>query len=82
MAKQTKTFYKCDMCGVEMDKPYRGGERGTYEAHFQCDYAVAGHIIEWKETCASCNDLLGRMIYDLVERAKAQRQARKERLHD
>ena len=78
MAKHTRAYHTCDICGVEMEKPYRGGERGTYAITMEMDFAVAGNMVKWDETCESCNHLLERMIDDMVQMAKDLQKARKE----
>ena len=78
MAKHNREYFTCDVCGAELDRPYHGGERGTYKITMEMDFAVAGQTVRWDHTCQSCNDLLGRMIDDMVEMAKGLRQARKE----
>ena len=70
MAQHTKTFHTCDMCGLAIEKPYYGGESGTYTAEFGVEYTFGGHTIRWKELCVSCNGLLGKMIDEMVKRTK------------
>ena len=75
MAKHNRTFHTCDICGTEMDRPYNGGQCGTFAMTADLSYAVAGYSISWKELCGPCNSWLGRQISDLQETAKNMRAA-------
>lgn len=73
MAKCTKEWFECDRCGHAMDKPFYGGEAGTYKAKFYADFAVAGHSIMWDQLCEQCNRYLGDLMSDESIKAKALR---------
>jgi hypothetical protein len=75
MAKHIREFHTCDICGAEIETPYRGGENGTYSLTFSADFAVAGFTTEWKELCVGCNGWLGRMVDDLQQHSKEMRRA-------
>lgn len=62
MARKSREWHVCDRCGVEMDKPFHGGESGTFRATFTEDYAVAGGVINWNELCSACNDHVEKLI--------------------
>lgn len=76
MARKTKVYHTCDICGVDMDQPYNGGENGTYTLTATSDYAVTGHAMFWKELCEPCNSYLRRLISDLEVFSKDQKAAR------
>lgn len=65
MATRTITVCTCDICGKRIDRPYRGGESGTYTLCATADYAIAGESLVWKELCTECNSWLGGLIDDL-----------------
>lgn len=69
MTEHSRKYYTCDLCKVEMDKPYSGGENGTYTLKTSSDYAVTGHAWAWKDLCKECNDYVGRIISDLETKA-------------
>lgn len=78
MAKHSREFYTCDCCGVEMDQPVRGGERGpiAYSAIISQDVGVAGGpIVKWQELCETCNSHLGKVADELSAHAKALRRS-------
>ena len=77
MSEHTRKYFICDICGVEMVKPYCGGERGTYEMTATEDYAVTGgYVIRWKDLCQPCNNFLEGAISDLKRRGDEIRKAR------
>lgn len=83
MTQHVRKYCTCDICGIEMAKPYRGGECGTYDLLATVDYAVAGGIaISWKDLCQSCNRFLEGAISDLSRRGKEIRKAREEPTND
>ena len=77
MSEHTRKYFTCDICGVEMVKPYCGGESGTYEMIATEDYAVAGgYAIKWRDLCQPCNNFLEGAISDLKRRGDEIRKAR------
>ena len=77
MAEHTRKFYTCDRCGVEMDQPVRGAERGptafTLRASQDCGVA-GGVMIGWDHLCESCNTFVAEEIRRLAD---GQRTARR-----
>lgn len=74
MSEHIKKFYTCDRCGVEMDAPVRGNERGptAYTLTATEDFGVAGgRPIDWRDLCSSCNSAVGEWIRLLRDGAKS-----------
>ena len=71
MATKTVTICCCDVCGKPIDRPYSGGERGTYRLSADADYAIAGEALNWQELCMECNSWLGGMFEDLKHYSKS-----------
>lgn len=72
MAEHTRKFYTCDRCGVEMDQPVRGGERGptAFTLHAHQDFGVGGGaLISWSHLCTSCNSACCAAIKALAKEA-------------
>lgn len=69
MGKKTKEWFVCDRCGVEIERPFRGGESGTYHVKFNADYAVAGESLEWRELCVDCNHYIGMLMSEEKNKA-------------
>ena len=75
MATETITICCCDICGKRIEKPYYGGESGTYTMNATEDLGVAaGPGIHWKELCSGCNSWLGRTISDLLHYSKTMKE--------
>jgi formate dehydrogenase maturation protein FdhE len=71
MSKHERVFYKCDRCHAVIDKPYYGGERGTFSLVLGEDYGTCGGALIWKEVCETCNTYLKSLL--LQERQFADR---------
>ena len=74
MAKKTYTKYICDRCGVEMDAPVRGAERGptAFSMSASSDVGVAGGpLFKWDELCSLCNSFVGDLASRLVKEARS-----------
>lgn len=76
MAKVIKEYHECDFCGVQMEKPYNGGEGGTFKLSAEVDYATCGHTTRYQELCNGCNGIVGGFIREMEIRAKGMRKAR------
>ena len=70
MGKRTTEWYVCDRCHSKIEKPYRGGEGGTYSVEFGADYAVAGGCVDWNELCIDCNRHVGELMQNEIRAAK------------
>ena len=78
MGKHVKEYYTCDRCGVEMDQPVRGAERGptAFSLNVSQDHGVAGGpLIAWNELCGPCNSYVGELIRGLLDEQKNARAA-------
>ncbi len=53
MAKHKREYYTCDICECEIDKPYSGGENGTFSLRVSSEYAVTGYSWGWDDLCQS-----------------------------
>ena len=75
MAKFTIDRWRCDACGQEADRWLKLGS--AYEVRVSVDHGTSGgNLINWRELCSPCNDLVGKAARDLE---RAVDLARKER---
>lgn len=82
MGKRTAEWYVCDRCHKRIDKPYRGGEGGTFSVRFNADYAVAGEAVDWNELCRDCNNHIGGLMSNEIRVAKIMRKSEKDHTND
>lgn len=78
MAEHTRKFYTCDRCGIEMDSPVRGAERGptAFTMSAFSDVGVGrGPLFKWNDLCLGCNSLVGDAARQLAADARADRAA-------
>lgn len=70
--KVSKEYYVCDRCGIHMEQPVRGSERGptafTLNAHQDCGVA-GGSLISWNHLCPACNSACCSAIKALAREA-------------
>ena len=71
--EHTRKFFTCDRCGVEMDKPVTGAERGPEAGAMTAsfDVGVAGGLIfSWQHLCGGCNTFVLKTARDLAAQSK------------
>lgn len=68
MAKFTVERWRCDRCGCVEDRWLKPSS--AYNVHASVDHGTAGGIVlDWRELCVACNDIIERLVRGMVRDA-------------